>query len=76
MQKTIFRLAAVFVLGYAIVGCSGIGDAPAGPSPAEYQKKLDSMSLDDKIKWINSSPMNPTQKQKMIDDAKAKAGAK
>ncbi|HEY3782395.1 MAG TPA: hypothetical protein VGL56_15035 [Fimbriimonadaceae bacterium] len=76
MRKTFLTVGALCALGYSAVGCSGIGDAPAGPSPAEYQKKLDSMSLDDKIKWINSSPMTPTQKEKMIEDAKAKAGAK
>jgi hypothetical protein len=59
----------------AIGGCS-IGDAPSGPSQEEYQKKLDSMSTEDRIKWIQTSPLTPDKKAKMIADLKAKTGAK
>ena len=46
MQKNITLLGAFTALvfcGQALAGCN-IGNAPSGPSQAEYQKTLDSMT--------------------------------
>jgi hypothetical protein len=69
LRRFVVALPALLV----IHGCN-IGDAPSGPSQAEYQHTLDTMTPDQRIKWIEASPLNPNQKAKEIAAIKAKAG--
>jgi hypothetical protein len=60
----------VVILALPLCGCDNIGDAPS-VSQADYQRNLNSMNLDQRIKWIQGSPLPPDQKAKMIAEAKA-----
>ncbi len=75
-----YKWAQFFALALVIAACSlagcNVGDAPAGPSAAEYQQSLDKMSPEQHIKWIEASPLNPNEKAKQIAAIKAKAGLK
>jgi hypothetical protein len=75
MQIRPSYVCALSALALSMIGCN-VGDAPSGPSQAEYQKSLDNMTPDQRIKWIESSPLNPDQKAKEIAAIKAKAGIK
>jgi hypothetical protein len=62
-------MAGMFVF---VAGCN-IGNAPAGPSPADVQKIESSLPVDKQIKLIESSPMPAAEKAKRI--AALKGGA-
>jgi hypothetical protein len=76
MKTTRYALLAVFglVLIGAVSGCSGIGNAPAGPSIAEVKAKFEAKPLDERAKEINQMSIPAGIKQQTIKDMYAKAG--
>ncbi|CAN5676604.1 hypothetical protein BH11ARM2_BH11ARM2_20790 [soil metagenome] len=66
------NLLLVCLTVFSLVGCN-VGEAPHG-SEQDVKAQFNAMTPEDKIKFIQSSPMQPAEKQKQIDEIKRKAG--
>jgi hypothetical protein len=57
----------------AAAGC-GIGNAPEPMSASDVKDQVDQLPVEQQIEWIQRSPLPPEEKQKRIDEIRAKAG--
>lgn len=60
---------SLLIIGIALFlsGCSGVGNAPAGDDNA-VKDAMGKMSREEKIKFINSSPLNAEQKKAKLKE--------
>jgi hypothetical protein len=72
-MKRIWIFSGVLAAGFAATGCN-IGNAPEPMSGDEARAAVEKLSPEQQIEWINRSPMPPAEKQKKIDEIKAKHG--
>jgi hypothetical protein len=66
------RIIAGTILGALLVGCN-VGEAPSGSEQA-VKDQFNSMKPEEKIRFIQSSPMPAAEKQAKIDEIKKQAG--
>jgi len=73
-METLKFTTILAVLLFATVGCSNIGNAPAGQSADEAKAAFEAKSAEEKIKVLQASPMAPAEKERRINEIKQKAG--
>ena len=66
--------ALVIVLGGVLAGCDSIGNAPTGPDQAQVKRNFDALPVDQKIQFLENSPIPKAQKEKQIAELKAQQG--
>jgi hypothetical protein len=76
MKKNLLRLAVACASVTLIVGCSNIGNAPAGASDADLKKEMDSEPPLQQIRNLQFAPMPPSDKEAKIKEIEQKYGVK
>lgn len=69
------KIHIAWIAGLALFasGC-GIGNAPEPMAAEDVKSELEKLTPEQQIDWVNRSPMSPADKQKRIDEIKAKTG--
>lgn len=67
------QIAGIALVALFAVGC-GIGNAPEPMAAEDVKGELEKLSPEQQIEWVNRSPMSAADKQKRIDEIKAKTG--
>jgi predicted small lipoprotein YifL len=71
-MKNTLKSLSVLALLVGLVGCSSMGNAPAGMSEEEAKKNFESQTPERQIEMINGSPMPPAQKVQRIKEIREK----